>query len=112
MQPESPAKKVDEAWKNAVENEKQALSSQGIPKSAGLEPKPDPQFLQFLQTLGMQAVMMLEESEMEQAKFLIDTIRTLKKKTQGNLAQEEEALLQNLVYELELKYVERSKAPK
>ena len=101
-------KKVDEAWKNAVENEKRSFLAQDKTQEKLPDIKPDPQFLQFLQGLGMQALMMVEESETDQAKFLIDSIRSLQKKTKNNLAKEEESFLQNLVYELEMKFVEHT----
>lgn len=43
------------------------------------------------------------------AKHTIDLINVLKEKTKGNLTPEEETLLNNLLYDLRLKYVEVSK---
>ena len=39
------------------------------------------------------------------AKHAIDTLNILQEKTKGNLTEEEEKLLQNVVYELKLRFV-------
>jgi len=46
---------------------------------------------------------------LEGAKQMIDLIHMLKEKTKGNLNQEESALLDNLLYELKMKYMARAK---
>ena len=53
----------------------------------------------------------LQESEknLQQAKFLIDTLMMLKEKTQGNLTEQEESLLNASCYELQLKYLDKTK---
>ena len=46
------------------------------------------------------------EKNLDQAKFLIDTLVMLKEKTKGNLNKQEENLLNASVYELQMKFVE------
>lgn len=123
-------KKVDEDWKNQVEREKTAASAEparagraaggsgsAAPKKAaapaaaveGME------FGSFLTSLAMQAYGALgEETELgpgrinlAQAKYLIDILGLLELKTKGNLTEEEDRMLEALLYELRMKYVEK-----
>jgi hypothetical protein len=130
-----PEKKVDEAWKQQIEEERQRLESAALarePKAGGkgdasagaksaAEPAAGPatskQFVGLLQMLAMQAYMALGEMEspmtgavevnLPQAKAFIDLLTSLQEKTQGNLSKEEEDSLNSLVYELQLKFTER-----
>jgi len=73
-------------------------------------------FMNYITSLGFQAMIFLGEvpnpvtnetdKNLEQAKFLIDTMSVLKEKTKGNLSTQEENLLNASVYELQMKYVE------
>lgn len=104
-------KHIDESWKEAVEKEKQRLKDQGefIPD--------EPDFNFFITTLGLQASIALGqipspitnqiEENLKQAKFLIDTLDLIKEKTKGNLTNEEENLLNNLLYELRMQYINK-----
>ena len=106
-------KKVDEKWKENVEKEKAAPKE----KSAFVPPAPDFKF--FVTTLAMQASIALGhmpnpltdkvEEDLIQAKFLIDTLGMLKEKTSNNLSNEETELLENLLYELRVAYLEKEK---
>ena len=104
------AKKIDESWKNAVVKEKQAQEAGGksVPEA--------PDFKFFVTTLAIQASIFLgvlpnpvtnkkEEKNLTQAKFIIDTLDMLKEKTKGNLASEEGAFMENVIYELKMQYV-------
>ena len=109
-------KKTDESWKEAVELEKEALKKDNkfIP--------PEPDFNFFITTLALQTAIALgnianpvtnqKEEDLTQAKFLIDTIGMLKEKTKGNLAQEEDVFLENLLYELRTQYLSRIQGDK
>lgn len=76
-------------------------------------------FTFFITTLAIQASISLgimlnpatnkAEENLDQAKFLLDTIAMLKDKTKGNLTPEEEKLTENILYELRLQYVEKAK---
>lgn len=80
---------------------------------------PEPDFSFFITTLSLQASIALgrlpnpatdkTEEDLKQAKFLIDTLKMLKEKTAGNLNTEETNLLENLLYELMMQYVAKTK---
>jgi hypothetical protein len=46
-----------------------------------------------------------KNKDLEMAKYLIDSLRILKKKTKGNLNKEEQGYLNNIIQDLELKFV-------
>jgi hypothetical protein len=102
-------KKVDDAWKDQVDKEK---------KQAYVDEQSyhEPTFTIFLSSLSMQAmiaagklanpVTQKVEKNLEQARFLIDTLGILKEKTKNNLSAEEEKLLDEALYSLRMIYVE------
>jgi hypothetical protein len=49
------------------------------------------------------------QKDLPQAKYNIDLLGVLKEKTVGNLSQEEEQTLENILYEVRMGYVEASK---
>ena len=73
-------------------------------------------FLNYITSLGFQTLIFLgevpnpvtneQQKNLDQAKFLIDTLSMLKEKTAGNLNDQEKNLLDASVYELQLKYVD------
>lgn len=75
----------------------------------------------FLSSLSMQAMVALGEvahpatgvpqEDLEQARYIIDVLGILQEKTQGNLTQEESGLLEGLLYELRMKFVEKTQGP-
>ena len=81
---------------------------------------PAVEFHTFVLSLGSSALMHLGEIESPEggaappdfalAKHTIDIIAMLQEKTRGNLSQPEERLIESLLYDLRLRYVERSKA--
>jgi hypothetical protein len=83
---------------------------------------PEPDFRFFITTLAIQASIALgqmpnpqtnkTEESLEQARFIIDTLDMLKVKTQGNLSAEEDALIDNVLYELRTVYLSKSKEEK
>lgn len=112
---DEPEKKVDQNWKEAVEKEKE---KEGLKKEGDSVP-PLLDFNFFITTLAFQASIFLGqvpnpatdkiETNLDQAKFIIDTLDMLKEKTQGNLVKEEKELLENLLYELKMQYVSKTK---
>lgn len=124
-----PEKKVDEAWKQQIEEERQRLETAALArepknpaaggKSAADAPAPvtNKQFMGLLQMLAMQAYLALGEMEspatgavevnLPQAKAFIDLLTSLQEKTKGNLSKDEEDSLNTLVYELQMKFTER-----
>ena len=115
-------KKVDESWKSQVEKDR--LVQKDGPPEKGPSPgrskaAPETDFALFLSTLSMQVLVALgevphpatnqPEENPEQARYLIDILGMLQEKTKGNLTPEEAALLENILYELRMKYVAKVK---
>ena len=106
-------KKVDESWKETIKKEKEAVKS-----TEGAFVPPEPDFNFFITTLALQASISLGqvanpasnkvEEDLVQAKFLIDTLGMLQEKTKGNLNAEESGLLENILYELRMRYIEKT----
>ncbi len=75
-------------------------------------------FSMFISSLSMQALILLgemdnplthtRETNLEQSKYIIDTIAMLKEKTKGNLNADEANLIDNVLYELKMKYTAKS----
>jgi len=105
---EDSKKKIDESWKGRIEKEKKEAENQQ-------QTYHEPTLSIFLSSLGMQAMIALgklenpltkkAEKNIEQARYLIDTLGILKEKTKGNLTAEEEKLLDESLYNLRLLYV-------
>ncbi len=51
----------------------------------------------------------VHNKDLEAAKYNIELLETLQKKTKGNLSQAEDEMLASLLYDLRLKYVEAKK---
>lgn len=77
-----------------------------------------PDFNLFISSLSMQALILLGEMDspfthkkeinLDQAKYVIDTISMLKDKTSGNLTEEEIGFVDNILYELRMKYTAKT----
>ncbi len=115
MNKEEIKKKVDESWKNQVNKEKQQAKENQTTYH-------EPTFTIFISSLSMQAMIAMGklenpitnklEKNMEQAKYLIDTLGILKDKTKGNLTKEEEAVLEESLFNLRMLYVKERDAEK
>lgn len=113
---EEQIKKSDESWKESVEKEKQA-QAQG-PADDGSSSPIQADFTFFVTTLSIQAAIALGvmpnpatqqiEANLNQAKLIIDTLAMIKEKTQGNLNPEEDSLIDNMLYDLRMQYVEKT----
>lgn len=118
---ESAKKKIDKAWKEAVARDKGA---EGPVKSKRREAEAPPEmdFSLFISSLGMQVLMGLgeitnpvtkkKEENLEQARQTIDILGMLNEKTEGNLTEDETKILDNLLYGLRMKYVDKLKGRK
>ena len=95
-----------------------ADESEGSPTGEGELPKVD--FSTFVLSLGTTALYQLgvvpDPASGEQAppdplvaQQTIDTLEMLREKTRGNLDEEERKLIDSLLYELRMRFVERSK---
>ena len=104
-------KSVDESWKDAIQKEKHADEPESpLP--------PEPNFPFFLSSLGMQALQLMGEisdpatgekkTDLPQAQYLIEIIGMLCEKTKGNLSKEEDEMAQGLLYQIRMKFVQKS----
>ena len=106
-------KRVDESWKSTVEKEK-GLS----PEDTGNPAAAEPAFPFFISSLSAQALAALGlmpdpatqevHTHLEQARYIIDVLRMLAEKTKGNLSADEDQMLRGFLYDLEMKFVEKS----
>ncbi|MBN1586327.1 MAG: DUF1844 domain-containing protein [Candidatus Omnitrophica bacterium] len=131
-------KKVDETWKSQVEKEKERIRSDEPKRSQGNSgpsqpaqketageqerqgPGSESAFQIFISSLGIQTLMHLgelpnpmtqqPELQMDQAKHMMDILEMLQQKTKGNLTSTEAQLLDDLLYELRMKYIARIQA--
>ncbi len=81
-------------------------------------PLPEVTFATFILSLNTSALVHLgelpepgkekPECDLELARHAIDTIAMLKEKTKGNLTQEETALIDNILFDLRMKFVKKS----
>jgi len=131
MSDPSEKKKVDESWKERAEREKQvvrakegeaAADTPPLPKAeealSGPEGVPQARFDLFLSGLAMEALIALgdmahpttrqQSVNLPQAKYLIDLLGVLEEKTKGNLNVDEERLLKDTVYQLRMRYLNKS----
>ena len=109
----SQEKRVDESWKHSVEKEKSAPTA-----AESTAPPSDSDFLSFISTLAMQALVAMGEvahpqtgqvePDLPQSRYLIDMIQLLTEKTKGNLSKEEDQELKTLLYELRVKFVKKT----
>lgn len=71
-------------------------------------------FTTFVLSISSAAFMGLQKTEkdFEMAKHNIDLLELLKDKTKNNLSKEEERLIDNLLYETRMRFVEAQKGSK
>ena len=121
---------VDDDWKAEAQAEKQRLAEElesgdkkkgAKPDSQGTAPEDMPplDFVGLVNTLGMQAMMGMggmEDPETKKrmlnlglSKFNIDALAIIKEKSQGNLTDEEKTMLEKLLYELQMTFINVSK---
>jgi hypothetical protein len=107
-------KKVDEAWKETVDKDKsEAGAVKGEPGA------PEATFGLFIYGLMMEAMIALgeiehpvtkkKEANAAHAKFVIDTLGMLQSKTKGNLSDDEKNMLESVLFDLRMKYVQSAK---
>src|SRR5262245_26551701 len=112
---------IDEDWKQEAQREKEALAKAVEADKKPQHPAlPPANILVLLQSLATQALMGLGDLEnpftgqrelhLEEAKFNIDLLDVLEQKTKGNLTEQEAKLLEALLYDLRLRYVDVANA--
>lgn len=87
------------------------------PDRNAAEPGPrEPQFIELVASLAEPIALFLGDAELPggesaedlgRARYYIDLLKVLRQKTQGNLTSEEEALLGDLLYRLQMRYVQK-----
>jgi hypothetical protein len=124
---------IDEDWKSQVEAERaeaakakpavaEAPATTGKESSEATDPQmPPASFEMLLTTLATEALMALGqvphpvtgnvEVRRNQAKFLIDTVDVLRQKTAGNLTTQEQQVLDSLLHQMRLIFVQTADAP-
>jgi len=121
-------KKVDESWKNKVEQEKdevrhepeEDVSQTARAAETGFPPV-EASFITLVAELAMQASLFMGEiadpeskepiEDLNRAKYLIDELGVLEEKTKGNLTPEEGAALKNVLFDLRMNFVNKSPKP-
>ena len=123
MPDHEPKKKVDEEWKKRVEEgKKEAEQQEGTSrKEPSDRPMPEATFANFIASLHLQVLVMLglvpnpatqkTEKDLQQAKYMIDTLQVIQEKTKGNLDDTEKRLLDNILYEVRMRFVDGSSQP-
>ncbi|PIU41273.1 MAG: DUF1844 domain-containing protein [Candidatus Omnitrophica bacterium CG07_land_8_20_14_0_80_42_15] len=106
---------IDEGWKEAVKKEKEKTDQSG--EQVAMPPKPDFNF--FISSLAIEALMAMGEMEnpftkersinLKQAQYLIDAIDMLREKSKGNLTAEETTLINDILADLKMRYVNKAK---
>lgn len=103
---------VDDDWKAEAQREKERLAEQ----TARPEPLPAPSFAELVNLIVMQAMVGLGlvggpggeriPPNPELAKHFIDMLQVLEDKTRNNLTPEEKRLLDHVLYEMRMRYVQ------
>ena len=113
---------VDEDWKAEAQKEKEILAAQEKAEKDKKQeekqargPMPEGNFAALVSMLTTQTLFALgllqvkgqekKEPDLEMAKYNIDILETIQKKTKGNLTKEEETVLANTLNELRMGYV-------
>ncbi len=116
MNGESNRKKVDESWKDSVAKEKATEVPEPQPgQEPGQASRAESEFSYFISSLGMQAMVALGQMEdphtgtahvnLQQAKYLVDTLQMINTKTKGNLTPDEATMMKELLYQLQMHFV-------
>jgi hypothetical protein len=100
-------------------SEEKKCCPEGMVKKDGKCVLPDVTFTSFFMALNTSALFHLGEiadpvtgkkqKDLPMAKYTIDTMRLLQKKTVGNLNAEEKDLVETSLYDLQMRYVDASK---
>ena len=124
---------IDEDWKSQVEAEReQAAKAKSAPAEAPTStnedsaeatdpPMPPASFEMLLTTLATEALVALGQvphpvtgkmqAHRNQAKFLIDTVDVLRQKTAGNLTNSEQQVIDSLLHQMRLVFVQTANVP-
>ncbi len=114
-------KHVDEDWKKRADEEKeQDTKGEGPGQAAGAQrpPVPEASFAVLVSSFATQVYIFLgeidnpttgkREQALDQAKFTIDLLEVLRDKTKGNLTEDETKLIDGMLFDLRMRYVQVS----
>ena len=111
---------VDSDWKEEARREKERLAEQEA-EAAAAGPLPDASFLEIVNMIATQAALSIGgyqdpsgealPPDLAMAKHLIDLLAVLQNKTKGNLTEEERKVLDGVLYEMRMHYVQGVKSP-
>jgi hypothetical protein len=111
-------KRVDGGWKERVENERRKLQDT-LDRGSPARQLPPASFMTVLSTFATQAMVALGETEvpgvdgrsvdLDAARFTIDSLDVLRQKTAGNLSEVERKTLEQILQDLRLRFVARTK---
>jgi hypothetical protein len=121
---------IDEDWKEQAKKEKEVLAAQEKAEkeeakepAAQRGPLPKGDFAALVSMLVTQALFSLgalavegeekkREPDLELAKYNIDMLETLEERTKGNLSEQEEKALANMLGQVRMVYVQASEVKK
>ncbi len=117
-----PEKKVDSAWKEAVEppsiHPKKGSTEKTAPLSQQPAPKTSKIFINLLSSIGFQTLLHLGEVpesqggttdvNLDAARETISVLIALRDKTAGNLSPEEKEMMNELISELQMKFAAKA----
>ena len=103
---------VDDDWKAEAKREKERLAEETTHEEA----LPDPSFAELVNMIALQAMIGFGgmagpdgqriPSNFEIAKHYIDMLQVLEDKTKGNLSEEEKKMLDQVLYEIRMRYMQ------
>jgi hypothetical protein len=103
---------IDEDWKEEAQREKEKLAEELEKQKQELPPLPEASFEVLLSSLATPAMLNLgmfnvpdRQVNLDEAKFYIDLLEILERKTKGNLDTREHNALTSLLYELRMGFV-------
>ena len=123
---------IDEDWKSQVQAEKEeaakatsssttAADKEAEPAEAGDPQMPPASFELLVTSLATEALMALgqmphpitgkAQAQRNLAKYLIDTLDLLREKTKGNLPPNEQQMIESVVHQMRLLFVETANEP-
>ena len=103
-----------------MEEKEKIKADEKMTKETGTQeiPLPEVTFATFILSLNTSALVHLGElpepgktepqEDLALARHAIDTIAMLKEKTKGNLSKDEEALVDNILFDLRMKFVQKA----
>jgi hypothetical protein len=118
---------IDEDWKSQVQAEKEVAKAKSAAPPAGdsesdSDPPMPPASLELMFTmLATEALVALGQvphpvtgktrAQRNQAKYLIDTLDVLREKTKGNLSPSEQQVLDSLLHQLRMVFIQTADQP-